>query len=262
MTAPIPDLIGMVHLLPLPGSPRFGGSMDEVVSVARDDAEMLLDAGFPALMVENFGDVPFHASAVPPVTVAAMSVVASELATLGAPLGINVLRNDARAALGVAVAVGAALIRVNVLAGTMFTDQGPITGDAAKVLRDRVVLGPDVAVWADVAVKHATPPPGSDVAQMAIDTVERGLADALVLSGAGTGSNLDLDEAKRVRAALPETTLVAGSGTTAENLDTTSGVIDKYIVGSSLKKDGLASNRPDPERVDKFLEAAQRHGLL
>lgn len=262
MTRPIPDLIGMVHLLPLPGSPRYGGSMDEIVSVARSDAETLLSAGFPALMVENFGDVPFHASSVPPVTVASLTVVAAELASLGAPLGVNVLRNDAHAALGVAAAVGAALMRVNVLTGTMFTDQGPITGEAASVLRDREVLGPDIAIWADVAVKHATPPPGSDVVQMALDTVERGLADALVLSGAGTGSEIDLDEATRVRTALPEATLVAGSGTTPESLSVTSGVIDKYIVGSSLKKDGLATNRPDPERVGRFVEAAQRAGLL
>ena len=262
MTQPIPDLIGMVHLLPLPGSPRYGGSMDEVVSVAREDAETLLEAGFPGLMVENFGDVPFHATSVPPVTVAAMSVVASELVAMGAPLGVNVLRNDAHAALGVASAIGAALIRVNVLSGTMFTDQGPITGEAATVLRERESLNPDIAVWADVAVKHATPPPGSDVVQMAIDTAERGLADALVLSGAGTGSELDMDEAKRVRAALPETVLVAGSGTTAGSLGAMAGVIDKYIVGSTLKVDGRASNRPDPERVERFLAAARQHGLL
>ncbi len=72
MTAPLPRLVGMVHLLPLPGSPGFGGSMDEVVTTAAEDARSLADTGFPSLIVENFGDVPFYADEVPPETIAAI----------------------------------------------------------------------------------------------------------------------------------------------------------------------------------------------
>ena len=69
----IPRLVGMIHLLPLPGAPRFGGSMDEVISTAAADARDLADAGFPALMIENFGDAPFFAEEAP--AAAAMFVV-------------------------------------------------------------------------------------------------------------------------------------------------------------------------------------------
>src|SRR5690606_40090544 len=94
-------------------------------AVAR--ARTLADAGFPALMVENFGDVPFYADRVPAVTVAAMTrcVEAVKEAT-GLSVGVNVLRNDVESALSVAAATGAQFVRVNVLTGTMFTDQGPI----------------------------------------------------------------------------------------------------------------------------------------
>ena len=117
--------------------------MKVVVDTARTDAGHLAAAGFPALMVENFGDTPYHTDTVPPETVSAMTLVAHEVSqTTGLPLGINVLRNDSLAALAIASVVGAEFIRVNVLTGVMFTDQGPIVGNASVVARRRVEITP------------------------------------------------------------------------------------------------------------------------
>jgi hypothetical protein len=207
----------MIHLLPLPGSPGFQGSIDEVLDAAVADAVKLAGAGFPALLIENFGDVPFHADRSDPETVAAMTVAArvvSDATTL--PFGVNVLRNDALTALGIAVVTGAAFIRVNVLTGIMYTDQGPIVGRADELARRRAALAPDVEIWADVLVKHATPPPGLDIRQATEDTVSRGLADAVIVSGAGTGLEPDLQEAALARSVLTkDTRLVIGSGASA-----------------------------------------------
>lgn len=238
--------------------------MDEVISTAAADARDLADAGFPALMIENFGDTPFFADDVPPETIASMTValhVVAEQATL--PFGVNVLRNDARSAIAVAAATGARFVRVNVLTGMMHTDQGPIVGRAAEVHRARRSLCPDVEIWADVMVKHATPPPGADVRQMAADTVERGLADAVIVSGSGTGAEPDIHEASLVLSAIPDSTrLVIGSGATASNLSRLIDIADSVIVGSSIKVDGLASNRVDPSRGAAFVEVASRNGLI
>lgn len=263
MTEPLPRLVGMVHLLPLPGSPRFGGSIDEVLTTAAEDARVLVDAGFPALMVENFGDVPFYPDRVPPETVAAMTLAVDRIADLGAPVGVNVLRNDALAALGVAAATGARFIRVNVLVGTMYTDQGPIVGRAAEVQRQKRVLAPDVEIWADVIVKHAAAPHGMDARQMGTDTAERGLADALIVSGTGTGEEVDLDVARAVKDAAPEgMRVVAGSGLTVTNIDRLLGAVDTVIVGSSIKAGGNPNNRPDPLRSKAFVETAAERGLV
>lgn len=252
----------MVHLLPLPGSPR-SGSMAEVISAAASDAAILLDAGFPALMVENFGDSPFYPDQVPAETIAAMAVAVRQVIDAGAPVGVNVLRNDAISALGIAAATGASFVRVNVLTGTMYTDQGPITGRAAEVQRARARLAPDVEVWADVMVKHAVPPAGLEPAQAALDTVERGLADAVVVSGPGTGVEVDLDEAGAISRAIPDgVRVVIGSGASVENLDRLLSVADTVIVGSSIKFDGRADNRPDPLRAKAFVERAAESGLL
>lgn len=263
MSTAIPHLVGMVHLLALPGSPRYGGSMNEVLDAARADAAVLADAGFPALMVENFGDVPFFADSVPPETTAALALAASAIIDeTSLPLGVNVLRNDALAALGIAAATGARFIRVNVLTGVMYTDQGAIIGRAAEVARKRASLGQDVEIWADVMVKHAVPPPGLEMGQAAADTVERGLADAVIVSGSGTGAFPDLDEARAVRETVPKNTrIVIGSGVDPSNLASLTEVADSLIVGSSLKYDGAAQNRVDETRARQLVEAAKEAGL-
>lgn len=253
-------IIGMVHLPPLPGSPRWDGSMDKVVAAALADARALAEGGVDAVLVENFGDAPFTPGRVEPATVAAMSVVAGEVrkALPRTHLGVNVLKNDARAALAVAAAVGAAFIRVNVHAGAVLADQGVVQSDAYGTLRDRRLLGVDVAILADVGGKHAVPLAPVETEQMARDLVHRGLADALVVSGAATGQATPLGEVKRVRSAVPDVPLLIGSGVTAETAAELLSVADGLIVGTSVKRDGDVRQPVDRARVEKLVAAARR----
>ena len=253
-------VVGMVHLVPLPGSPRWAGSMRDVIAAALADARALIDGGVDALLVENFGDAPFTAGRVEPATVAAMSVVAAEVRREfpRTRLGLNVLKNDARAALGVAAAVGAEFIRVNVHAGAVLADQGVVQSDAYGTLRDRRLLGVDVAILADVGGKHAVPLAPVETEQMARDLVHRGLADALVVSGAATGQATPLGEVKRVRSAVPDVPLLIGSGVTAETAAELLSVADGLIVGTSVKRDGDVRQPVDRARVEKLVAAARR----
>lgn len=259
----VPRLIGMVHLDPLPGSPEFDGSIENVVDRAMRDAITLTEAGFPALMIENFGDAPFHADDVPAVTVAAMTRVAAEIRTVTPiPIGINVLRNDGISAVSIASAVGATMIRVNVLSGMMYTDQGPIVGRAAEVARLRSQIAPQVVVLADVFVKHASPPPGLSIEQAAVDTWERGGAHAMVISGSGTGRSIDLADARAVRRAVPEAPLVVGSGASPGSLRDLAEVVDAAVVGTAVKADGVSTNPVDPARAAEFISAAAQVGWV
>jgi len=253
-------VIGMVHLPSLPGSPRWDGSMARVVASALADARALIEGGVDALLVENFGDAPFTPGRVEPATVAAMSVVAAEIRR-GAPrtpLGVNVLKNDARAALAVAAAVGAEFIRVNVHAGAVLADQGIVQSDAYGTLRDRRLLGVDVSIFADVGGKHAVPLAPVELEQTARDLVHRGLADALVVSGPATGQATPLAEVKRVRSAVPNVPLLIGSGVTAETAAELLSVADGLIVGTSVKRDGDVEQPVDRARVEKLVAAARR----
>ncbi|MCA1789526.1 MAG: BtpA/SgcQ family protein, partial [Thioalkalivibrio sp.] len=145
-----PVLIGMVHLPALPGAPRWAGTVEDVLDRAVADAAALAKAGFHGVIVENYMDAPFHPGTVPPVTVAAMTrAVSAVVDAVDVPVGVNVLRNDAAAALSIAAVTGAAFIRVNVHTGAMWTDQGLLTGLAHETLRLRRTLGTDVAIFAD-----------------------------------------------------------------------------------------------------------------
>jgi len=253
-------VVGMVHLLPLPGSPGWGGSMADVLDRAVWEARILAGEGLDGVLVENYGDVPFFPGAVPPETVAAMAVVVREVAgEVRVPVGVNVLRNDARAALAVAAAGGARFVRVNVHAGSMFTDQGLLEGRAYETLRLRRSLGAPVAILADVLVKHATPPPGTTLEGAARDAWHRGLADGLILTGAETGAPVDAGEMGRVKAALPEEGRVwVGSGVTAESAPALLEAADGLIVGSALQAGGRAGGGVRAERVRALVRALGR----
>jgi membrane complex biogenesis BtpA family protein len=151
-------LIGVVHLGALPGAPGWGGDLEAVVSAALADAGAYEAGGCDALVIENFGDAPFTGATVGPETVAAMAVVGRRVGReVGLPVGFNVLRNDAAAALGLCAACEGAFIRVNVHTGAMLTDQGMIEGNAYDTVRRRERLCPGVKIFADVLVKHAAP---------------------------------------------------------------------------------------------------------
>lgn len=251
-------LIGMIHLEPLPGAPRWAGSMNDVLDAALRDAAALAAAGADGIMVENFGDAPFFATRVPPETVAAMSVCAIAVAReAGLPIGINVLRNDAAAALAVAVAVGAVMIRVNVHTGAMLTDQGWIEGRAARTLRRRAALGSRIAILADVLVKHAAAPVGVDVITAARDSWQRGHADALIVSGSATGEPASVERVEIVRAAAPAAPVWIGSGITERNAAALLKYADGAIIGSSLQDGGVAGRRIDVERARRIFDACR-----
>lgn len=251
-------VIGMVHLPPLPGAPRWTGSIEDVLERAAADARALADGGVDAILVENFGDAPFHPQLVEPVTVAVMTRAVTAVAeAVRCAVGVNVLRNDAAAALAVAAAAGARFIRVNVHTGGMYTDQGWIEGRAAETLRLRGRIAPDVAILADVLVKHATPPLGVELADAARDAWHRGLADGLVVSGRATGAATDPERVRVLRDAVPEAPVLVGSGVTPETVGRTLESAHGVIVGSAHAVDGVAGGPVDPDRVRRLVEAAR-----
>jgi membrane complex biogenesis BtpA family protein len=232
--------------------------MGAVLDRAAADAEALAEAGFDGLMVENFSDVPFVRGAAGAETVAAMArAVAEVISQVPLPVGVNVLRNDVRSALGIAVATGAKFVRVNVHVGSMWTDQGLIEGQAAETLRARATLGADTALLADVHVKHATPPAGASLAQAAADTWHRGLADALIVSGAGTGCSVEEGELHMVRRAVPLAPLIVGSGASAASAAGLLSIADGIIVGSSVMREGRAGAAVEAARARAFVDAAR-----
>ena len=255
---PAKAFIGVVNLLPLPGSPRWGGSMRAVIDRAEEEANILEQGGVNGIIVENFGDVPFRTGRLDPETISSMTVaVGRVMETVSVPVGINMLRNDALSALGIAAVTGAKFIRVNVHYGVMAAEEGLIEGEAFQTMRRRQALNADVKVLADVLVKHAVPLGPVDLGQIARETAQRGLADGLIVSGAATGEETASSDVSVVRQAVPDSLVLVGSGVTEENISRVIEHSDGAIIGTGLKEGGIVTNRVDPERVRRMSEIFQ-----
>lgn len=246
-------VFGMVHLGPLPGSPLFR-SLESVIADAVRDAKAIEAGGAAGIVVENFGDRPFTKGRVAAETVAAMTrVIAGIAAVVRIPHGVNVLRNDALSALAIAAATGAAFIRVNVHTGAMVTDQGLIEGAAYETLRLRASLAPDVLIFADHLVKHAVPLAAVDALQSAKDLRLRGLADAIVVTGAETGAPADPARLQALRE-VTDAPLIIGSGLSAGNAATFTDA-DAAIAGTQIKRRGDLAQPVERRRVERVVRA-------
>jgi len=245
-------LIACIHLMPLPGSPRYPGKMAEVYDTALSEVEIFKRYAIDGLIIENFRDIPFYPNKLPAETIAAMAAVTREIIkVVEMPVGVNALRNDARAALVIATATEAHFIRVNVHMDAVVSDQGIIEGAAHETLRLRANLNSEVLIFADVGVKHSAPLGHRGLAPKTRDLTERGLADAIIVSGESTGSETQTEDIEIVQqnTSLP---ILIGSGVTPENLNKVYAKVDGLIVGSTFKKDGKADNFVEESRVKAF----------
>lgn len=241
-------LVGMVHLLPMPGSPAYAGSVAGVLRRAAQDAEALAAGGCDAIIVENMGDLPHLVGTALPETIATMALATSEVVRLGLPVGVQVLAAANREALGVAAASGASFIRVEAFAWAHVADEGWIDACAGPLLRARRALGVDVAVWADVQKKHAAHAVTADLplVELARGTAFCG-ADVLIVTGLATGRPTSAEDVREAaRAGLP---VAVGSGVTPADAPILVRDASALIVGSWLKRDGDWRNPVDPARV-------------
>jgi membrane complex biogenesis BtpA family protein len=246
----------MLHVPALPGAPRSALPFSKVIEQVVRDAESLAAAGAAGLILENFGDAPFFPRHVPGSTIAQLTRLAAEVRRVSKlPLGINVLRNDGCAALAIAHAAEAAFIRVNILCGARVTDQGLIEGVAHDLLRLRRQLAADsIAILADVEVKHSAALAARPLEEEVADLVQRGGADALIVTGAATGSPPNAARLKEAQAAAPRVPVLVGSGITPHNVQQFASA-DGFIVGSGLKANSQVDQPVDPLRVRAMIEA-------
>lgn len=246
-------LIGVLHLLPLPGAPLYDGVMQRVYDQALAELDVFKRHGLDSVIVENFRDMPYFPARVPAETVAAMAAVSREIVrAVDIPVGINVLRSDGEGAIAVAAASGAHYVRINVHMGAVVADQGVVQGSSQLSVRLRTALKSRTLIFADVGVKHAAPLAGRSLDIETRDLAERGLADAIIVTGDRTGIETSVADIDVVRSAttLP---LLVGSGATPENIEHVLPKVDGLIVGSYFKNDGAGHKLVDEARVQRFV---------
>jgi membrane complex biogenesis BtpA family protein len=248
-------MIGMVHLPPLPGAPRYDGEgMANIADFAVSEAAKLQEAGFDGMIMENFGDAMFYKRARPE-TIASMTYVAKAVRdSMDLPMGICVLQSDPIAALSIAHVVEAEFVRVPYYTETYIVDAGVMESCAADALRFRRLLGSDALIFADVHIKHGYPLSQRPIADSADDAVHRGLADVVIVTGKKTGGPTNSRDIAEVKARIPDWPVFAGSGVSTDDVKTILGVADGAIVGSSLKHDGNAEKPIDLARGKEIIK--------
>ncbi len=251
-------LIGVIHVAALPGTPGSGRGVAEVAEAAVLEARTYASAGFSGLAIENTHDRPYLKGSVGPEIVAAMAVIGSAVRrAVPLPLGVQVLAGANSAAMAVAHACGASFVRVEGFVFAHVADEGLIESTAGDLLRYRRAIGADsVRVFADIKKKHSAHAITSDVdLPETARAAEFFQADGVIVSGAATGRPTDPGDVRAVSEAVGIPTLV-GSGVTPENMASLAAA-DALIVGSSVKEDGLWSNRLDDGRVRAVARAFQ-----
>lgn len=253
------ELIGMVHLLPLPGSPGAEWSVDRLAAQAASEARVLAESGFGGIIVENMHDRPYVNAPHAPETIAAMTVCVKAVreAVPSLPLGVQVLSFGHREALAIAHACGAQFIRVENFVYAHVADEGLLPqGAAGELLRARKAMGAQgVKLFCDIKKKHASHAITGD---LSIGDFAHGAeffgADGLIVTGAFTGVPTDPGDIEAVRAASRLPVLV-GSGVTPDQLARLTSLADALIVGSFIKQGGVWSNPVDPARCRELVAA-------
>jgi uncharacterized protein len=254
-------LIAMAHIPALPGTPLYDAhaGLDGAIEAVRRDVDILIGAGFDAVLFCNENDRPYQLRAGLE-GAAAMTRVVTECRPAGVPFGVDFLW-DARCALAVAAATGAAFIR-EVATGVWESDMGLWAPDAAELLRERRRLDVNqLAVFMNITPEFASAIGRRDPADVAVSAVVSSLADVLLVSGKMAGAGPDIETVAAVREAVdavdPAIPVLLNTGARAETIGEYLRHADGCVVGSSLKVDGHTWNPVDPDRARRFVDAAR-----
>lgn len=251
-------VIGMIHLLPLPGSAAYDGrGIGPVVERALADGRVLAEGGVDAILIQNTGDLPATGDGGPE-TVAHMSMIGTLLRqAIKTPLGVNILANGAETALAVAQAIGADFVRIKVYVGAVVGIGGVIQGAAQRAQDFLRRIGPTtIEIAADVYDRTSRPLVEIPLEEAAVYASFHGRAQALVMTGASVEDSLE--RLRRVKSVVKDVPVYVGGGTTADNIAQFFAVCDGVIVGNAIKSGPAFQGPVDRDRLGAYLEAADR----
>ncbi len=249
-------VIGMIHLMPLPGSPGYGGSMAAIEEAAMQDLRALEEGGADSFIIENFGDVPY-ATYNAPITMAAMTSVAalvSKEAKL--PFGINVQFNCTEQEWALSYVTGASFIRVEAFVENRVGVHGVTYAAAPELRRLQAAYPSKTMIFADINTKHTFPMADQPLDFSVHEAIESG-ADALIVTGLLTGQSPTVEDVRNFKQMAKEMPVLLGSGVNTANAKEFFDVADGAIIGSSIKINGNVNDRVDPERLKRLVAAVR-----
>ncbi len=249
-------LIAMVHVLPLPGTPKYGGSVQNIIDKALEEAEIYRNAGVDAIMIENMHDVPYLKREVGHEISTIMALIAEKIkSATKLPVGMQILAGANIAAISAAHTAGIDFIRAEGFVFGHVADEGFFESDAGELMRYRKKIGAEkIRIFTDIKKKHSSHSITADTSVVeTAKAAEFFITDGVIITGSATGEAASVVDIVEVKKNVKCPVLI-GSGLTTENIEKYFNFADGFIVGSYFKRDGYWANEIDTSRVNKFVE--------
>ncbi|MBN2069507.1 MAG: BtpA/SgcQ family protein [Opitutales bacterium] len=263
----IPDkcLVAMIGLLPLPGSPMYGGTHGEIISQALFDLEYYTRAGVDAILIENSGDLPYIKPPLDEEALELVSFICRDIrARFQGPIGLQLLEAANEEALKIAAEADLDFIRVEGYVFAHIGGAGLIEGCAGKLHRLRRALSAEhIRIFGDIKKKHCSHAITADLD--VVDVARQAdffKTDGHILTGDRTGVAPSVSELESLKSSCSSPVWI-GSGMTQENIQDYIALADGFIVGSTFRKNGEFLETLDPGRLNCFVDkfTSMRCGL-
>ena len=243
-------VIGMVHLLPMPGNAAYRDNKEEIIRNAIEDAKTLIDCGVDAISLENFSDWPQYSTEVPLEAYSLMLRIATEIKSFcPVPFGINIEMNAFVQEWAMAYAIDADFIRLEAFVDNRAGSFGMIEACStplAKLMKDypaKTLLFTDV----HTAETYGCPEvPINELAQNAINHD----SSAIIVTENDQCKKITVEDVKSMREKIGDFPIIVGAGVKAETVLDYLEYADAVIVGRGFK----TGERVDPAKVKEFMQ--------
>lgn len=243
-------IIGMVHLLPLPGNAAYEGNKEEIEARAIADAHTLIENGVDAIALENFSDWPQYSTEIPLEAYSVMLNIATKIkAFCTVPFGVNIEMNAFEQEWAMAYAVDADFIRLEAFVDNRAGSFGYIEACStplAKIMKDYPAK---TLLFADVHTAETYGVPNVAINEAAQNAIGHD-AHAVIVTENDDNKRITVENVKSMREAIGDFPIIVGSGVKPNNVLEYLEYADAAIVGRGFKKDG----KVDAALVKEFMQ--------
>jgi membrane complex biogenesis BtpA family protein len=231
-------IIGLIHLLPSPGTPHFEeGYFEKSLEKAGADAMALEKGGADGCLIQTVDKVfptEDEADYARVAAVAAITHTVSQVTTQSFQIGVQIFVNGISASLAVAKVCGGSFLRITALVGEGDTQWGTVRANTEAFMAYREKLGAqDIKLIAEVEGMHfhwrGKPKPVGEIAK---EVAALG-AHAVEVAHPDEETNLKL--IREVKAAVPDLPVILGGYTKHENAARRLAEADGAFVGTCFE---------------------------
>lgn len=248
-------ILGMIHLLPLPGTPfHQEGNMERALEKAVADATALYQGGADGCLIQTADRVYPATDDADYARVAAVAAITRAVAEVTGPafaIGVQIMLNAIKASMAVAQVCGGSFVRCAALVGSTLTASGLVEARPLDVLTYRKQIDAhNIKMIAEVNSRHFQWMGERSTAEVARMASRMG-AEAVEVAHTDEATNARL--VREIKQAMPQLPVILGGYTDHTNVTRRLAEADGAFVGACFQPTGWG-NRIDIERVRRYMD--------